>query len=184
MAGKMKIKVGQKLKSLRLSAELTQAELADRAQLTKGFISQLENDLVSISLESLHDILEALGVSLQDFFSDNGDEKVVFGPADRVPVTGKGASVFDLLAPGSTNFEMNPMFVTLEPGEAFEEEEAHVGEEFGYVLEGSLTVQFGKKSKRAKRKHCFYFESNQTHRLLNESDKRVSFIWVTAPPLI
>lgn len=180
----MKIQVGQKLKSLRLSAELTQAELADRSQLTKGFISQIENGNMSISLESLNDILEALGVSLPDFFSDNGEEKVVFAPADRIPVTGKGASVFDILVPGSTNNEMNPMFVTLEPGESFEEEEAHVGEEFGYVLEGSLTVQFGKKSKRAKRKHCFYFESNQPHRLLNESNKRVSFIWVTAPPLI
>ena len=179
----MKLEIGQKIKSLRLSAELTQAELAARAQLTKGFISQLENDLVSISLESLNDILQALDITLTDFFSERV-RKSVFSPKDRVPVTGSGASVFDMLVPGSTNRDMDPLFVSFEPGEAFESEQAHVGEEFGYVLSGALTLELAGKEKRIPAKSCFYFESNQPHRLRNNSERKVSFIWVTAPPLM
>lgn len=179
----MKLIIGQKIKSLRLSAELTQAELAARAQLTKGFISQLENDLVSISLESLNDILEALDISLAEFFSEQV-RKSVFSPKDRVPVSGSGASVLESLVTGSTNRDMDPMFVRFGPGESFEFEQPHVGEEFGYVLSGALTLELAGKEKRITAKSCFYFESNQTHRLSNHSNSAVSFLWVTAPPLM
>ena len=81
----MKPQIGQKIKDLRLAAELTQSELADRAQLTKGFISQVENDQTSISLDSLADILEALGMSLGEFFSENGeDDRIAYTPEERV----------------------------------------------------------------------------------------------------
>ncbi|MCK4606862.1 MAG: helix-turn-helix transcriptional regulator, partial [candidate division Zixibacteria bacterium] len=65
------MKIGEKIKALRLSSDLTQEELANRAGLSKGFISQLENDQTSIQIDSLADILEALSVSLSDFFSDS-----------------------------------------------------------------------------------------------------------------
>ena len=54
--------IGEKIKNLRLSCELTQEELADRCELTKGYISQLENDLTSPSIATLIDILSALGI--------------------------------------------------------------------------------------------------------------------------
>ena len=45
--------IGEKIKDLRLACELTQEELADRCELTKGYISQLENDLTSPSIATL-----------------------------------------------------------------------------------------------------------------------------------
>jgi len=47
------MKIGERIRNLRQSSNLTQEELADRANLTKGFISQIERDLTSISLDSL-----------------------------------------------------------------------------------------------------------------------------------
>ena len=92
----MKPPIGQNIKDLRLAAELTQSELADRAQLTKGFISQVENDQTSISLDSLVDILEALGLSLGEFFSENGeDDRIAFSPKERVSLPDRGASIFE-----------------------------------------------------------------------------------------
>ena len=57
--------LGEKLKDLRLACELTQEELADRCELTKGYISQLENDLTSPSIATLIDILAALGTDIK-----------------------------------------------------------------------------------------------------------------------
>lgn len=178
----MRTEIGQKIKGMRLSAELTQAELAARASLSKGFISQVEHDSVSISLDSLVDILDALGSNMVEFFSEGKAPKVVFSPEDRIPVSGRGAARFEILVAGSTNNEMDPFFVSFAPGEYFEREEPHVGEEFGYVLSGALTLEVSGKKQKVAAKSCFYFESNQPHRLSNTSQKDVSFIWVTAPP--
>ena len=60
--------IGNKIKSIRLRRGLTQEELAMRSELTKGYISQLENDLASPSIATLIDILNVLGVTPQSFF--------------------------------------------------------------------------------------------------------------------
>ena len=53
--------IGNKIKQLRTRQGLTLEELASRSELTKGFLSQFERDLTSPSIDSLSDILEALG---------------------------------------------------------------------------------------------------------------------------
>ena len=55
--------IGGKLKELRILKGLTQEELADRAELSKGFISQVERDLTSPSIATLMDILQCLGTT-------------------------------------------------------------------------------------------------------------------------
>lgn len=60
--------IGGNIKKLRLQRGLTQEELAERCELTKGYISQLENDLASPSIATLVDILSILGVTPASFF--------------------------------------------------------------------------------------------------------------------
>lgn len=72
------MELGEKIKQMRHQKNLTQEELADRCELTKGYISQLENNLNSPSIATLTDILSALGSSLAEFFKEEKDEKVVF----------------------------------------------------------------------------------------------------------
>ena len=74
--------IGSKLKELRVLKGLTQEELADRAELSKGFISQLERDLTSPSIATLIDILQCLGTTIGDFFTETPDEQIVFGKQD------------------------------------------------------------------------------------------------------
>ena len=70
--------IGLKLKELRTALRLTQEELADRAELSKGFISQLEHNLTSPSIATLTDILQCLGTNLQEFFAETSEEQIVF----------------------------------------------------------------------------------------------------------
>ena len=74
--------IGQKVRELRIAKNLTQEELADRSELSKGFISQLERDLTSPSIATLVDILQCLGTNLNEFFSDDEEEQIVFGDED------------------------------------------------------------------------------------------------------
>jgi len=179
----MRPEIGKKVKDLRLAADLTQEELATRAQLTKGFISQFENDQTSISLDSLIDILDALGISISEFFADDeSSERIAFTRTDRISLPGRGAKSFDLLVPGSTNGVMDPILVTLDPGEALPVEEPHSGEEFGYLLSGQLTIKYGKKSYHLRKDDCFYFEAYKTHQFVNKGKYKTTYIWVVTPP--
>ena len=72
----MEMDIGSKIKELRVVKGLTQEELADRAELSKGFISQVERDLTSPSIATLSDILQCLGVSVAEFFAEDSDDQV------------------------------------------------------------------------------------------------------------
>ena len=78
------IKIGERIRNLRELSNLTQEELAERANLTKGFISQIERDLTSISLDSLIQILEAMDENHLRFFPGDLRRK------DRLPGGGPG----------------------------------------------------------------------------------------------
>ena len=78
------MQIGTKIKGLRLKKGLTQEELGERTDLTKGYISQLERDLNSPSIETLFNLLEVLGCSPRDFFDDEqGNKKIVFRKEDQ-----------------------------------------------------------------------------------------------------
>ena len=70
--------IGNKIRELRTRKGLTLEELASRSELTKGFLSQLERDLTSPSIDSLSDILEALGTNLAEFFQEDKNDQFIF----------------------------------------------------------------------------------------------------------
>ena len=74
--------IGKKIKELRILKGLTQEELADRAELTKGFISQVERNHTSPSIATLVDILQCLGTDLKNFFEEDEDNQIVFSNED------------------------------------------------------------------------------------------------------
>ena len=70
--------IGKRMKELRVFYGLTQQELADRAELTKGFISQLERNQNTPSVSTLLDIIQCLGTTPAEFFAEKGPEQIVF----------------------------------------------------------------------------------------------------------
>jgi transcriptional regulator with XRE-family HTH domain len=162
---------------------LTQEELASRADLTKGFISQLENDTTSPSIATLKDILDVFGVSMQEFFSETSDEDIVYGKDARVQATDDDEKIrVELLVPGAQNREMDPVLVTLEPGEEMDEQPFHEGEEFGFVLLGKVQLKLDDKVYTVKRDECFYFTSDKKHSVKNIGKTDAKILWVVTPP--
>ena len=72
------MKIGARIKDLRTLCGLTQEELAARCELTKGYISQIENDLTSPSISTLTDLLDALGTDKDFFFGLRSGRKDCF----------------------------------------------------------------------------------------------------------
>ena len=103
-------------------------------------------------------------------------------PSERISVDGKGASMFEILVPGSTNNLMDPILLELAPGEKLARQSPHSGEQFGYVLRGTATLDVAKETAQVPSGHCFYFTSNKTHQICNKSDSVVRLLWITTPP--
>lgn len=176
--------IGGKIKDLRVQNELTQEELADRAELTKGFISQVERNLTSISIATLIDVLECLGTNLQEFFSEGAEEeKIVFGSEDffEKDDNEKGLHI-RWIVPNSQKNDMEPILVTLDGKSKTTIDDPHPGEEFGYVMKGSVVVHLGNKKYRAKKGECFYYRADCTHYLENTATSPALVLWVSTPP--
>jgi transcriptional regulator with XRE-family HTH domain len=174
--------IGRRMKELRLASELTQEELAARTSLTKGFISLLEADKTSVSLDTLSHILTVLGETLSSFFAPEQVRMIVFPKSQRLLMEETPIKQLQLLVPGSTNSLMDPCLLTLAPNERFGPEEPHSGEEFGFVLRGRLNVGLGRKRYQAKRGDSFYYEARQEHFLANPGVSDALVLLVASPP--
>ncbi len=177
------MKIGEKIKLLRMQHNLTQEELADRCELTKGFISQVERELTSPSIATLVDILESLGTTLQDFFNHEVPEKVVFTKQDvAVKSDSELKNEVHWLVPNAQKNAMEPILVHIEPHGQTDLDDPHAGEEFGYVLKGQIYLHFGPKRVKVRTGESFYFTAQQGHYLSNSSAKPASILWVSTPP--
>ena len=175
------MELGAKLKDMRQQKNLTQEELADRCELTKGYISQLENDLTSPSIATLVDILNALGSNLSDFFHEETEEKIVFSEAEYIEKQSEGMTL-NWVIPNAQKNMMEPVLVELEPSAQTEPDIPHEGEEFGYVLEGKVDIVIAGKHYPAKKGESFYYTAGKEHYLINRGKKRAKAIWISTPP--
>lgn len=175
--------IGDKIRRLRVQNSLTQEELADRSELTKGFISQLERDLTSPSIATLVDILEGLGTNLQEFFNESIDEKIVFSKEDAFETENEDLKyVLNWVIPNAQKNKMEPILIDLEPGGRSKEDFPHEGEEFGYVINGSIYIYIGMEKHKVKKGESFYYKANSNHYISNAGKTKASVIWVSTPP--
>ena len=176
----MSINVGKKIRELRQKNKLTQSELADRCELSKGFISLLESDLTSPSLSTLEDILTTLGRSFHEFFSDE-EESPVFRKEDVFVKESDGVRI-DWLIPNAQKKQMEPIMMTLQPDTQSEPDLPHEGEEFGYVLAGAVDLILGETTYHVRKGDSFSFKTSKQDYLVNKGKTQAVVLWVSTPP--
>lgn len=174
--------IGNRLKQMRIQNNLTLEELASRSELTKGFLSQVERNLTSPSIATLNDILEALGTTLANFFQEEKDEQIVFKQEDFF-VDEKEGSTIHWIVPNAQKNEMEPILLELEENAVSSTINPHDGEEFGYILNGKVTIVNGEKEISVKKGQTFYLTGKNVHYLRNDSKTIAKILWITTPPL-
>ncbi len=174
--------IGRKIKDLRLAADLTQGELAERADLTDGFISQIERGRTSISIDSLKQILDVLNISLSDFFREEERRSIVFGFDDQVEIEEGGSAKMTLLVPGATNRRMEPAILRLVGGATTSLRSPFQGDCCGYVTKGRIKILLGMEQFRVRSGESFYFTANCEFRILNPYRGEAEVLWLTSPP--
>jgi transcriptional regulator with XRE-family HTH domain len=176
--------IGQTLVKFRKDQSLTLQQLAKKVSLSAAYLSQIEHDKASPSISTLRSLAKALGVRLVDFFEDELiNDPVVMTPDkwSRVLIPGWQSDTRRIVHHIGTK-RMEPFFTTIPPGGKSKKGYAHPGEEFGFVLEGVLTITIGDENHEVGPMNSFYFSSAIPHSWINKGKIPVRLIWVVSPP--
>jgi transcriptional regulator with XRE-family HTH domain len=137
------MQLGKKIRDLRFRRGLTVQQLADASGLSKGFISQVENDRTSPSLATLRDLARALDTSVAYLVVEDDPAPYIVREGSRPKVSnGEPTQVEVLSAQPRRNLEI--LMATLPPGGVTRTDRGyHHGEECVVCLEGRVSVANG-----------------------------------------
>lgn len=179
--------LGAKLRHLRTARELTIAQLAERAGVSSGLISQIERGNSNPSIKTLQRLRAALGVNLWEFLDDrarSGDggapEAATFvcRKADRQRiVVGASHLVKELLSPRNDR-NLRFMIISLPPGGESEDVIIGQGEKGGLVTQGQVRLTVGAEQSDLGEGDSFQFPSSIPHKLSNPHDAPAQVIWI------
>lgn len=176
--------IGERLRSLRGERAMTILELAAKAGVSAGIISQIERGNSNPSMKTLQRLRSALGANLWEFL-ERPDERPAAEEAPFVRratqrpriVVGETRLVKELLSPRHDE-NLRFMFVTLPPGGVSEDVLIGTGQKGGYVMSGSVELTVGDRSAVLQEGDSFQFRSNTPHHIANRSDQDAKLLWI------
>lgn len=183
--------LGEKIRNIRNERGMTIKELAEGANVTSGYISQIERDLVEPSLTILRNIAAQLGVTLATFFSEDTGGGVV-----QIPLN-KGTRIkfadinmeYEFLTPSTRKRDIAPnmevIFFRLSPKSwGSTEIMIHDADECAVVLEGILEYHINGTAYRVEKGGSIYVPSNTPHLIYNPDENiEVQAFGVISPPV-
>jgi transcriptional regulator with XRE-family HTH domain len=179
-------KIGQRIKALRLSKGLDQRTLAERAGLRRSYISLIENGKKTAAVPTFRLIADGLGVGVGELFEDTENfrsPKIAVTrniEAQPAPQKTSVAYTFKTLCSEKRNKIMDVFIVRLDPKNKQRYDFAHRGEEFVYVLRGSLRLSYDGEIIILEEGDAVYFDASLPHRLELNGNKTAYVISVNS----
>jgi transcriptional regulator with XRE-family HTH domain len=178
--------LGREIRGLRKARNFTLADLAERSKLSIGYLSLLERNLSTPSINSLHAISRALGVTVSWFFhaDDNhtDEQEYVVRRTRRRRLDYAPGIVDELLSP-SLSGALEMLRSVFPPGSSSGEATyTHNGEEAGFVVRGKLELWVDGKVFILEAGDSFGFSSSLPHRYRNPGRDETEVIWAMTPP--
>ena len=176
------MQLGRKIRDLRLRRGLTVQKLADATGLSKGFISQVENDRTSPSLATLRDLAAALRTSMAYLVLEDDPTLHVVRAADRprLPADGGAPRTELLSAPPRRNLEL--LRLELPPGpQAGESRHSNPGEECLLCVEGRVRLLHGEQEVMLETGDSCHFDGRVPHSTENPGPAPATVLIATMP---
>jgi transcriptional regulator with XRE-family HTH domain len=190
IGGRRPENLGDKIRALRKKSGMTQKELAERVGLTPSFISQLEKNVISPSLDSLLKLSEKLNTQPIYFLADGETgplQKMVIKPGERQRIRLQHVKESDaglqLLVSDVFNRRMEPYLLTIRAGAVIDGHFCvHKGDEFAYVVKGELEVEIQDENQLLGEGDSLYIGSIFPTRWVNPGKGDAVLLWILSPP--
>jgi transcriptional regulator with XRE-family HTH domain len=175
--------LGLRIRAYRQMRKITLRQVAEQAEVSVSFLSQLERGASGASIPTLHLIAEALGLTLADLFSvDPAPVHRVLRAAERPAIRAAGVDKFMLTR--------RPLQL-LEVFEGVVHDGATVGsrthshgdsQELLLVLEGSVRLLLDDEEHALDSGDSIEYRSSSTHCVANDSGRTARVLWIISPP--
>ena len=177
--------LGERLRSTREARMLTLDEVAEGAQLTKGYISKVERNQATPSVAVLLRICSVLGLSIGDLFDPRaGHDLIRFH--EREPINFGGAGLAESLLTSTRERRLQVIHSTIEPGGGSGQELYSLPSEveFAYVISGRVRLTVGTRDEVLHTGDAMTFSPSEAHSFSNDSEQApAEILWVFNPAL-
>ena len=180
--------LGQRVRQFRVDKGLTQNALAELSGLSHSALSKIENNQLSPTFETILKIISGLNIDISDLLTSTENQT----PRTRHGFTRKGKGkihetdnyIYETLCNGIVNKKMIPIVTRIKSHslEQFGEIMRHSGEEFFFVLEGTvelITEHYA--SVKLEQGDCAYFDSSMGHACISADEQDAVILWVSTP---
>jgi len=186
------INVGEKVKNLRESKNITRETLSERSGLSIDQIISIEENANLPSLSPLIKIARAMGVRLGTFLDDNEElGPVVSRKTEKTESISFSNNASELrkhmdyysLSKAKSGRHMEPFIIDILASEATFALSSHEGEEFIYVLEGTIEINYGKDTYVLEPGDSIYYDSIVAHHVHAYSNTPAKILAVVYTPI-
>ena len=171
---------GYRIKQYREGRKLSIKDLAHETGYPADLLEKVEKDEITPPVALVLQLSRTLKIDVQTL--DGSENKKV---SSRVKSQKKraGSYAYTQLTKSGSDKHLGAYLVSIEPNTAHEGVEYHhEGEEFVYVLKGSLSISVGKNTSLLKRGESIHFNSALHHKLSNPSDEKAELLVVLYIP--
>lgn len=170
-------RVGALVRARRKQLHMTLQDLGDAAEVSVGYLSQLERDLATPSLGTLAQIARSLEVGVDYFIATPraGDALTRSGERETFSVDGSSV-VYERLGAEFPGNVLSSFILTIPPG-YHSETVHHEGEELIFVLEGTITQRIDEQEMVISAGDSLHFRGNHPHSWSNSSDRPARLLW-------
>ena len=188
---------GERIAEIRKTYSISRETLSERSGVPADLISRIEDDGHIPDLAPLIKIARGLGVRLGTLLDDHEQLGPVICragkaetstrfktglPEDADAKSGHHGISFDALASDKNGRHMEPFIVTIQK-DAHQEKSTHEGEEFIYVLEGNLLLEYGVDKETLNAGDSVYYDSIVPHRVFSADNNPVKILAVIYTPV-
>jgi len=178
------VAVGPRIRDLRTKKGLSLRALAQLSGLSTNAISLIERGDNSPTVSSLHSLASALNVPITAFFEQQGNGQVIHLKKEQRPTSATAGVTMENLGSGLPNQQIEPFLIIIKPGGSSTSSQiTHSGEEFIYVLKGSLVCKISEQEYELEEGDSLLFLASQPHIYLNQSSK-VARILIIFQPIV
>ena len=186
--------VGEKIKSIRETKQISVSELAERTGLAEEQINRIENNVDIPSLAPLIKIARALGVRLGTFLDDQDEVGAVVCRKEELnnstisfsnnAMNARTHMQYHSLSNSKADRHMEPFIIDIENTEETNYElSSHEGEEFIFVMEGSVEISYGKKTHVIEAGDSIYYDSIVPHHVHGHQGQAAQILAVVYTPI-
>ncbi len=180
------MKIGKKIRELRLKKEWTLADLARESGMALSSLSRIETGKMTGTIESHILVAKSLGVRLPELYAEVDPASATIEYRSQSQNSDKFAAkgtLLTVLTSGTLRKKMLPVLVSMQAGKSSQQEQAPEGvEKFLYLVKGQIEVTAGEKKISMNSGDSLYIQVSVPHSFKNNSSSVSLLLVVTCPP--